>query len=142
MKRFIYLLISFLVFLLVTYNLSAQKTEFWDKSPVGYWMGAGDDDIICELKFSKDGVYMGYCRDFSNQIYKRYNGRWRLITQSTMEIRVQEIVTEWENGKKANKKVSYKKPEKITYAFTNIRKLSINRMPWIEFNREYTKVND
>lgn len=116
--------------------------SFWDKYPLGYWLDQNDDSIA-EVKFSNDSSFRGQIRDFKTDTFKTYEGRYR-FTSNTIEIRVEKIITTRENGKnlKPPKVETYRKSHMITYSFTNIKKLSLMRMPWSDFNREYIKVND
>lgn len=132
-KIFIFLALFF------SASLFAQNS-FWDKFPSGYWMDQNDDSIA-EVKFSKDNTFRGQIRDLKNDTFKTYEGRYRFIS-NTIEIRVERIITTRENGKNVRKTESYRKRHIITYGFTSMKKLSLMRMPWSEFNREYIKVND
>lgn len=102
-----------------------------------------NDDSIAEVKFSKDNVFRGQIRDLKNDTFKTYEGRYRFIS-NTIEIRIEKIITTRLNGKNLRpaKSENYRKRHTITYSFTNMKKLSLMRMPWSEFNREYIKVND
>lgn len=131
---------AFLI-LLFSANIFAQNS-FWDRFPSGYWMDQNDDSIA-EVKFSKDNVFKGQIRDLKNDTFKTYEGRYRFIS-NTIEIRIEKIITTRLNGKNLRpaKSENYRKRHTITYSFTNMKKLSLMRMPWSKFNREYIKVND
>lgn len=130
--------IFFAVLLLL--SCAFAQNSFWDKFPSGYWMDQNDDSIA-EVKLSKDNIFKGQIRDLKTDTFRTYEGRYRFIS-NTIEIRVERIVTTRENGKNVRKTENYRKRHLVTYSFTNMRKLSLMRMPWSEFNREYIKVND